>query len=118
MVDTISSAKGIRQVGSSRYGASPASSPSDKRAVAPISETTGAGRHDHDGSEQDAPDDTVLDDRDLRLEVDTDDAGNHLVYRFVDAHTGTVIRQWDANELAKLRDYMCEKKIHILDRKV
>ena len=124
MVDTISSTKGIRHAGSAttRYGASPATaSPSvSERAVAPVAATGDTNRQDQDGrSEHDTPREYAQDaSQDLRLEIAEDESGAELVYRFVDAHSGDIIREWNAGEFGKLRDYMRDKKIHLLDKKI
>lgn len=126
MVDTIANAKGIRRSGSdtSRYGAPSASSPNTAaaRAVSPVAAV--AGRDQHDPDEQAGHDDkhskhsAQPQGSDLRLEIGEDDNGGELVYRFVDAQSGAVVREWAANEFGKLRDYMRDKKIHLLDKKV
>lgn len=118
MVDTISSAKGIRHAGSPRYGASPASSPAFDRPVTPATATDGADRHEQGGGEHETPHDDAQDNQDLRLEIAEDEGGKELVYRFVDAQTGDVVREWNADEFGKLRDYVRHKKIHLLDKKI
>jgi len=119
MVDAISNAKGIRAAGASRYGASPASSPTaEKRAIAPVAPTGAATRRDQDGSGEGSSRDPRQDGQDLRLEIAEDEGGKELVYRFVDALTGDVVREWDAGQFGRLRDYMRDKKIHLLDKKI
>ena len=54
----------------------------------------------------------------LRLEISQDDDGAELIYRFVDAQSGAIVREWPAGEFGKLRDYMRDKKIHLLDKKI
>lgn len=125
MVDTISNAKSIRQTGSAttRYGSPSVSSDpvASSKAVAPISASADAGRREQDGQrEQDAqrefsPD---ADNTGLRLEISQDESGSEVIYRFVDARSGTLVREWDAEEFGKLRDYVRDKKIHLLDKKV
>ena len=125
MVDTISNAKSIRQTGSAttRYGSPPAASDpvAGSKAVAPISASADAGRREQDGrGEQGAqrefsPD---ADNMGLRLEISQDESGSEVIYRFVDARSGTLVREWDAEEFGKLRDYVRDKKIHLLDKKV
>lgn len=125
MVDTISSAKSIRLAGSAttRYGAPPATSDpsvSDK-PVTPVSAAADAGRDDHDSgaegeSRREFPQEG--DGAGLRLEISEDEGGNEVIYRFVDAQTGDLVREWDAGEFGKLREYMRAKKIHLLDKKV
>ena len=125
MVDTISNAKSIRHSGSAttRYGAPPATSDpavSDK-AIAPVSALADPAQREHEGgSERDSQRETSseLDSTGLRLEISGDGNGNEVVYRFVDAQTGDLVREWDAGEFGKLRDYLREKKIHLLDKKV
>jgi len=125
MVDTISSAKSIRQAGSAttRYGAPPVTSDSvtGSKAIAPISASGDAGRRDDESRRerdiqrefsQDA------DNTNLRLEISQDASGSELIYRFVDAQTGRLVREWDAGEFGKLRDYVRDKRIHLLDKKV
>lgn len=124
MVDTISNAKGIRPAGSAttRYGAPPASSDTTgTKAVAPVSASGETAKHDQDGqSEQDAHRDAMpeTDGPDLRLEVREGGDGKELVYCFVDVQTGQIVRKWSAGEFGKLRDYVRDKKIHLLDKKV
>lgn len=124
MVDTISSAKSIRQAGpaTSRYGSAPASasSPAATRPVAPVAASGDSTGHERNGEpRQDTPreqnSETALS---LRLEVAEDGSGSERIYRFVDAASGEVVREWPAGEFGKLRDYMLDKKIHLLDKKV
>ena len=125
MVDTISNAKSIRQAGSAmtRYGAPPVASDlaSSSKAIAPVSPSGDAGRREDDGRrEQDVQREFSLDaeNTNLRLEISQDESGSELIYRFVDAQTGRLVREWDAEEFGKLRDYVRDKRIHLLDKKV
>jgi len=54
----------------------------------------------------------------LRLEVSEAGDGKALVYRFVDLLSGEVVREYPADQFGKLRDYLHEKKIHLLDTKI
>lgn len=116
MVDTVSTAKNIRQAGSAttRYGSSPApSQPAiGSKPVLPSSGSGQSGHGDHNerGGEQS--------ESSLRLEITEDENGEELVYRFIDARTGTVVREWDAGEFGKLRDYASSRNIHFVDKKV
>ncbi len=66
-----------------------------------------------------APTNTARSNREsgLRLEISEDESGQELVYRFVDARTGEVVREWDAGEFGKLREYARAQNIHLLDTK-
>lgn len=126
MVDTISNAKGIRHGASAtkRFGAPSVSSPTGAaaRPVAPVSAVSDSEHRDPD--QQPAQDerysgrDTEPQGADLRLEISEDSNGAELLYRFVDAKSGAVVREWPAGEFGKLRDYMRDKKIHLLDKKI
>lgn len=122
MVDTISNSKAIRQAGSAtaRYGASPASASTSAtdRPVAPIASTGDATRQDQGGQSGQDPSHEHDPAQNLRLEIGEDSNGSELVYRFVDATSGDIVREWPAGEFGKLRDYMRDKKIHLLDKKV
>ena len=91
-----------------------------ERAVAPVTAAGDTDRHDQDGrSDHEAPREHAQDaSQDLRLEIAEDESGAELVYRFVDAQSGDIIREWNAGEFGKLRDYMRDKKIHLLDKKI
>lgn len=125
MVDTISNAKSIRHPGSktARPGTPPATSDPavSAKPVAPVSPAPDAGQHDHHDSGERQRGGTPPQEQDetgLRLEVSGDESGGEVVYRFVDAQTGAVVREWDAGEFGKLREYMRARKIHLLDKKV
>lgn len=117
MVDTISNAKGVRPMGASPYGTSSATSPSSRR-VAPVSPSDGNEHHEQGGGEQDGHREATQDNPDLRIEVVEDEGGKGVVYRFIDTNTGYIVREWDADTFAEFRDYVREKHIHLLDKKV
>ncbi len=124
MVDTISNAKGIRHTGSatSRYGASSATTPAPgHRAVAPVSEMGGTGHrepgeHNEQNPHREAA--AQAEGSGLRLEVNEAEDGQALVYRFVDLQSGDVVREYAADEFGRMRDYLRDKKIRLLDKKI
>lgn len=126
MVDTISSANSARQAGSGaiRHGSpSGSSTPAvTSKAVEPVlaSDASTQYEQDHrgerDGQHHPAQREAVS--SALHLQISEDAAGNELVYRFVDTRTGTVVGEWDADQLGKLRDFVRAKNIHIFDKKV
>ena len=125
MVDTISNAKGIRHGASAtnRFGAPSVSSSSGAvRHVAPVSPASDSGHHEPDEhgahDERHPGHDSEPQGADLRLEISQDNDGAELIYRFVDAQSGAIVREWPAGEFGKLRDYMRDKKIHLLDKKI
>lgn len=123
MVDSVSNAKTIRQAGSAttRYGASPASASNSAagRPVAPVASSGDATRQDQDDHNPKNSHDQELDGaQGLRLEIAEEADGRELIYRFVDAISGDVVREWPAGEFGKLRDYMRDKKIRLLDKKI
>jgi len=126
MVGTISNAKGIRQSGSpaSRFGTSSVSSPAVSPAQ-PVAPATAISSSDHRDAERYHPHGKQHKrqhphhpEADVRVETTHDESGAELTYRFVDTKTGEVIREWPAGEFGKLRDFVCEKHIHLLDKSV
>ena len=116
MVDSISRTKDVRQAGSAtaRYGSPPAPA---QPAVAskPVLPSPGSSQ-----SEDGSPDERGAEQTEstLRLEITEGENGEELIYRFIDARTGEVVREWDAGEFGKLRDYARSRNIHLLDTKV
>lgn len=126
MVDTISSANGVRQAGAgaARHG-SPSGSSSQaatSKAVEPVAASDApAQREQNHREERDAPREPGQRENapaGLRLQISEDADGNEIVYRFVDAQTGNVVGEWDADQIGKLRDFVRAKNIHIFDKKV
>ena len=124
MVDIISSAKGLRQSGSARYGALSGSPNLVARAIA-VSAVTAPNetgqREQENRKEKKRPRESVelaKTSGDLRLEISASDGQGEFVYRFVDAQTGSVVSEWNSDRIGQLRDYVREKNIQLYDKKV
>ena len=124
MVDTISSANSVRKVGTgaTHHRSPPGTSnpAAGSKAVEQVSAAGDPAQHESDSNESDQrePDRRGNSASDLRLEISEDTTGGELVYRFVDAQTGHVVGEWDADQMGKLREYLRAKNIHIFDKKV
>lgn len=126
MVDTISSASSVRQAGpgAARHGSPSGSSgqADTSKAVEPVSAADAPAQNEHGyRQERDTPRRTAQPEShsaDLRLQITEDASGNEVIYRFIDVQTGTVVGEWDANQIGKLRDFMSAKNIHLFDKKI
>lgn len=114
MVDNISNTRGIGR-GVTRYAPSPATSTDSVRAVAPSPDSSEREKHEGRGHEPEADEQP---EEAMRLEIAEDPADGELVYRFVDAKSGDVVRQWDSRDLGRLRDYVRTQRIHLIDKKI
>ena len=121
MVDIISNTKGLRQPGSTRYGALPGSPHLVSRPSAVSAPNEAGQREQEDRREQKRPRENAAFAKtagDLRLEISNSDEHGEFVYRFVDAQTGSVVSEWNSDRIGKLRDYVREKNIQLYDKKV
>ena len=123
MVDSISSANSVRKVGTG---------PARNRTPSGVSQaTTGSMTVEQVGASGDAGKRNPGDDEQHRADAQTDGAGGgmtleisedgegrELTYRFLDPVSGKIVGEWTADQLDKLREYLREKNLHILDKKI
>jgi hypothetical protein len=123
MVDSISSANSVRKVGTgpARHGtpSGVSQTTTGSMAVEQIAASGDAGRRNPGDDEQhraDAPVESTG--GGMTLEISEDSEGRELIYRFLDPRSGKIVGEWTADQLDKLRDYLREKNLHILDKKI
>jgi hypothetical protein len=103
MVDKISdagNARGVRsaQVRRDAPSIAPTAREEPVQAIAPL---------------KDAPDAPGL-----RLEIAPDPETGGFVYKFFDAKTGALIRQWSSEQMSELQKYAREKQLTLFDKSV
>ncbi len=54
---------------------------------------------------------------DVRLEISQNKSINSFVYKLIDKKSGEVVRQWPTEQMVKMREYIAEQQIQLVDEK-
>ncbi len=55
---------------------------------------------------------------DVRLEITQNKAIDSFVYKLIDKKSGEVVRQWPTEQMVKMREYIAEQQIQLVDEKI
>ncbi|HEY4125458.1 MAG TPA: flagellar protein FlaG, partial [Rhizomicrobium sp.] len=54
---------------------------------------------------------------DVRLEITQNKSITGFIYKLIDKKSGDVVRQWPTEQMVKMREYLAEQQIQLVDEK-